>query len=268
MLDILLMPFMLRAMIAGLLVAFMGSALGVFVVQRKMSFLGDGLAHAAFGGVALGLLLAVEPLAVAVPFTLLVSLAITWVKEKTRLEQDTSIGIFFAVSVALGVVFFALKENFAADAYSYLFGSILAVGTNDLVASAVMAAVTLFSLVRYWKRWAYSTFDAELAAADRVKTKRDEYLLNALVSMVIVLSIKLVGIVLIASFLVIPAATAKLVARTFADMTKLSVIFGLFGALFGIVFSVILDLPSGKVIILVLELIFAFTALIARFMNR
>lgn len=261
MLELFAMPFMIRAMIAGILVASMGSSLGTFVVQRKMSFLGDGLAHAAFGGVALGLLLGTEPLWIAVPFTLIVSLSITWLKEHTNIEQDTSIGIFFAVSVALGVVFLAIKDNYSVDAYSYLFGSILSVSMVDLYISVAMLIVTILAMFKYWHRWAYATFDSELARADALATKRDDLILSALISMVIVLSIKLVGIVLIASFLVIPSATAKLVSRTFSQMTILSIVFGIIGALFGLFFSVIFDLPSGAVIILVQAILFVLTAI-------
>lgn len=267
MLELFAMPFMIRAVIAGILVAFLGSSLGTFVVQRKMSFLGDGLAHAAFGGVALGLLLGTEPLWVAVPFTLIVSLAITLMKEHTNIEQDTSIGIFFAVSVALGVVFLSIKDNYSADAYSYLFGSILSVSMVDLYISIAMVIVTILSMIKYWHRWAYATFDTELARADGLRTKRDDLVLSALISMVIVLSIKLVGIVLIASFLVIPAATAKLVSRTFSQMTILSIVFGVIGAIIGLFLSVIFDLPSGAVIILVQASLFVIIAVFVKVMK-
>src|SRR5207244_2798154 len=120
-LNMLALPFMQRALIAGLLVGFLASYFGAFVVQRGMSFLGDGLAHAAFGGVALGLLLGLNPLWVAVPFTLVVAFGITWVQERTRLGSDTAIGIFFAVSIALGVIFLSWRKQYTADAFTYLF---------------------------------------------------------------------------------------------------------------------------------------------------
>lgn len=264
MLELFLMPFMIKAIIAGILVALLGSTLGSFVVQRRMSFLGDGLAHAAFGGVALGLLLGTEPLWIAIPFTLIVSIAITWLKDNTNIEQDTSIGIFFAVSVALGVVFLSLKDTYTADAYSYLFGSILSVSTTDLYMSGAMVLITIIAFLKYWSRWAYSTFDSELAKADGYNTKRDDLVLSAIISLVIVLSIKLVGIVLIASFLVIPAATAKIVSKTFSQMTVLSAVFGVIGALLGLFLSVVFDMPSGAVIILVQAAIFSVIAITRR----
>lgn len=262
--EIFALPFVQRAAIAGILVGFLGSAFGSLVVQRKMSFMGDGLAHAAFGGVALGLLLGTEPLWIAVPFTLLVSFLISWLKERTRLEADTSIGIFFAVSVALGIVFISLKKDYSTDAFAYLFGSILSVSNADLIITGGLSLVVLLSFKKFWSRWAYSAFDRDLAEADRINVRRDEHIFSMLLSLVIVISIKLVGIVLISSFLVIPAAAAKLISNTFYKMTINSVIIGIISSISGLLLSIFFDLPSGAVIILAQAAIFAGAAILKR----
>jgi zinc transport system permease protein len=256
MMEILAYPFMQRALAAGILVGFLGSYYGVFIVQRKMSFLGDGLAHAAFGGVALGMLLNIEPLWIAVPFTVLVSLCITWLKQKTDLENDTTIGILFAVSVALGIIFISLKKDYAVDAFSYLFGSILSVGLSDLLVTCFVALISCLTFFRLWGRWAYATFDSELAESDGLNVDKDNYILSVLTAVAIVVSIKLVGIVLIAAFIVIPPASSRLVSNTFSKMTILAVIFGLLSSVVGMILSLLLDLPSGAVIILTQALIF------------
>jgi len=255
MIDLLTMPFFQRALIAGILVGFLSSYYGVFVVQRGLSFLGSGLAHAAFGGVALGLLLNMEPLWVAVPFTIVVAVLITWVREKTSLGRDTAVGIFFSVSMALGIVFLALKKDYSADAYTYLFGSILAVSKSDLW---VTAAVTFLALATWklWGKWAYATFDRELALADRQPVLRHDYLMSVLVAVTVVVAVKVVGIVLIAAFLVIPAATARLAARTFLSMTIWSVSIGILSAIAGLFLSYVGDIPSGATIILVQAVLF------------
>jgi zinc transport system permease protein len=147
---------------------------GVLIVQRGLSFLGDGLAHAAFGGVALGLLLGAEPLWIAVPFTVAVAVGITWVRERTELGGDTAVGIFFAVSVALGVVFLSLKRGYSTDAFTYLFGSILAVTRADLWVTALMVLIAA-ATGPLWRRWAYATFDRELALADRQPVLRSRW---------------------------------------------------------------------------------------------
>jgi len=253
--DLFAQPFMLRALVAGLLMGLAASYLGVFVVQRRMSFLGDGLAHAAFGGVALGLLLGADPLWVAVPFTVLAALAIMWTRERTRLGEDTSVGVLFAVSVALGVVFLSLKAGYTADAFGFLFGSILSIRASDLVVAAAVVLV-LGGAARLWGRWAYATFDRELAQADRLRPVRDDYVLIVSIAVTVVIGVKLVGIVLLAAFLVVPAASARLVSPTLARMTGAAAAYALSAVVAGLVLSYALDVPSGAMIILVQAALF------------
>ena len=251
MFDLLSMPFMQMAIAAGVIVGFLGSYYGVFIVQRKMSFLGSGLAHAAFGGIALGLLLNSEPLWIAIPFTVAVSIAIIYIKEKTRLQTDTSIGIFFAVSVSIGIIFISMKETYASDAFTYLFGSILTVNVADLIASASIALLTLLAGIKYWGRWAYSSFDREISMSDKIPALKDDYILSVLTALTIVISVKLVGIILISSFLVIPAASARLVSGRFYSMSITAIIFGIFSSIAGLLLSAVSDLPAGATIVIV-----------------
>lgn len=256
---------MQRALIAGVLVGILASYYGVFVIQRGLGFLGSGLAHAAFGGVALGILLEQEPLLIAVPFTIFVAIGITYVKNNTNLAGDTTIGIFFSVSMALGIIFIFMKKQYTSDAFNYLFGSILAVSITDVIAPAVLVLITiLFSPL--WKRWAYSSFDRELAQADRVPVQFDDYILSVLIAVTIVVSIKVVGIVLIAAFLVIPPATSRLVNNSFSKMTIYSIAFGVSIAIAGLWISYYLDVPSGATIILLQALLF-FVVMIIKKLN-
>jgi len=267
MFDFLDYSFMIYALIGATLISFLASYYGVFVVERQMSFLGSGLAHAAFGGIALGLLLNIEPLIIAVPFTIIVALGITWVKEETQLSGDTTIGIFFAVSMALGIIFLYLKDNYTADAMTFLFGSILAIKKFDLYAAGFMSFVTLLTFPM-WKRWAYATFDKELARTDRLPVLRDDYLLSVLIAMTVVISIKLVGIVMIAAFLVIPPATSRLLSHSFRWMTILAVLISLISAYTGLMISYYRDLPSGATIILVESVFFIFAAIYNKIQNK
>jgi zinc transport system permease protein len=264
MLEFISTPFMQRAIIAGILVGFLASYYGVFVVQRGLGFLGSGLAHAAFGGVALGILLNQEPLIIAVPFTILVAIGITYVKNKTNLAGDTTIGIFFSVSMALGIIFIFMKKQYTSDAFNYLFGSILAVTLTDVIAPAVLIIITLL-FSPFWKRWAYSSFDRELAQADRIPVQFDDYLLSILIAVTIVLSIKVVGIVLIAAFLVIPPAASRLIIKSFSKMTVFSIIFGISTAILGLWISYYLDVPSGATIILLQAFLFFFIMILKKF---
>ncbi len=242
--------FMQRALLAGTLVAFAASYYGVFIVQRGMSFMGNGLAHAAFGGVALGLLLGGEPLFVAVPFTVAVALLITFIRDKTTLSSDTVIGVFFAVSMALGIIFLSRLPTFTTDAFAYLFGSILAVGELDIWAAGSLAAIAAMTFP-LWGEWAYATFDRDAALADGLPVKSRDYLLSVLIALTIVVSAKVVGIVLISAFIVIPAAAARLVARRFFDMTAISIFTGIVCVAAGLAASYVFDAPSGAAIVLV-----------------
>lgn len=262
-LDALSLPFLRRALEAGLLLAACISYYGVFIVQRGLAFMGDGLAHAAFGGVALGLLLGAEPLWVALPFTLLVALGIGWLRERSGLGGDTVVGVLFALSVALGIVFLSLRTTFSQDAMAYLFGSIMAVQSADLWASRAALLAALCSLP-LWGRWAAASFDRESARAEGLPVRRDDLVLLALVAMTVVVAVKVVGIVLLSAFLVVPAASARLIARRFAGMTLLAVGIGLATTLLGLMASYRLNLPTGATIVLAQCAAFAMALLFKR----
>jgi len=261
--DALQLPFMQRALVAGLLVGLLASYYGVFVVQRQLSFLGIGLSHAAFGGVAAGLLLQVNPVWTALPFTVGVAVAITWVTQRDAVSGDTAIGVFFAVAMALGVVLLAFRQSYTTDAFTYLFGSILAVQPADLAVAGGVGGVTVLA-GSLWGRWAYATFDRDLARADGVPVERDDYVLSVLLAVTIVATVKLVGIVLAAAFFVIPAAAARLLTGTFGAMTATAMAIGGATAVGGLLGSYALDLPSGAVIILVQALVFFGALLLGR----
>ena len=268
MLEALSLPFFQRALLAGALVGVLCGYYGVFVVQRGLSFLGDGLAHAAFGGVALALLLGWTPLWVALPFAVLVAVGITYLRQRTDLGADTAIGIFFAISAALGVLFLGLKRDYTADAFSYLFGSILGVSRADLVGVAGLAVLGAILIPFTWRLLAYTTFDSELARADRVPVRALEYFLAVMVAVTVVTSVKVVGVVLVASYLIIPAATARLMSPTLYRMTLASVSLGLVSSVLGLALSYVLDVPSGSTIVLTQAAFFLVAVLLRGVLGR
>ncbi|MDR9392404.1 MAG: metal ABC transporter permease [Trueperaceae bacterium] len=277
--EILLEPlqyaFLQRALLGGAAIAMMTGLLGVFVVQRGLAFLGSGLAHASFGGIALGALVAyavggagllAQPLWVALPFTLAAALAIAWVRDRTDLSSDTAIGVFFAVAVALGVLFLSLipPDANVVDVYHLLFGSILAVGPADLRIILVTATAVLALLILTWGRLAYATFDADLAAADGLPVRLLDYGLFAVAAVAVVVSAQVVGIVLMAAYLVIPAAAARLAARSLVAMSVGAVTIGVTTTLVGLFASYVADVPSGAAIILLQALVFGVAAVTSR----
>lgn len=264
------LPFMQRALLGGLAIAVVAGLLGTFVVQRGLAFLGDGLAHAAFGGMALGAFAAAffgtswleQPLLIAVPFTLLASMGIAFVRDRTVLSSDVAIGVFFAVSVALGVLFISIipPERNVIDVWHLLFGSILAVGPADLGIILTVSALVFALLLFVWPRLAYATFDEELARTDGVNTRRLEYLLFALAALVVVVSAQMIGIVLMAAYLVIPGASARLISRSLVAMSMWSVLFGVASTVAGLVISYLVDVPTGSTIILTQAALFLLAA--------
>lgn len=267
--------FMQRALAAGLMIAVMSGFAGTFLVQRGLSFLGDGLAHASFGGLAVGALAAAltgergllqYPLTLALPFTVLVALGIAFVRDRTRLGSDTVIGVFFAVTMALAVLIisFIPPDRSAVDIYSLLFGSILAVSRADLLVITAVAVLATTALCLLWPRLAYATFDSELARTDGVPVRLLEYALFVLSAAIVVVSAQVVGVVLMAAYLIIPAAAGRLLARSLAGMTGWAITFGLLSTAAGLVLSFVIDVPSGSVIILSQAVIFAVAALLRR----
>jgi len=168
--------------------------------------------------------------------------------------------------MALGIIFIFLKRQYTSDAFNYLFGSILSVTITDIIFSTILVLITIL-LSPFWKRWAYSSFDRELAQADRIPVQLDDYLLSILIAVTIVVSIKVVGIVLIAAFLVIPPATSRLINKSFSKMTFSSIIIGVLTALIGLWISYYMDVPSGATIILLQASLF-FIVMIIRSTKR
>jgi zinc transport system permease protein len=270
--EVLSFGFMQRALVAGVLVAVMSGLLGTFVVQRRLSFLGDGLAHAAFGGMGIGALAVVaagmmgpgigwlrHPLWIALPFALLTALGIAYVRDRTDLSSDTAIGVFFAVAVSLGVLAFSRippDVHLGFNVMDLLFGSILAVRGAELTAIALAAVLVVGALGAVWGQLAYATFDDELARTDGVRARALEYLLFAMAAVVVAVSAVVVGIVLMAAYLVIPAAAARLWSRSLAGTSLRAVAIGVVTTVTGVIGSFFLDAPTGSAIILSQALVF------------
>ena len=282
-LDLFSLAFMRRALLAGLGIAVMVGPLGVFIVQRRLAFLGDGLAHASFGGMGLGALLVFgfglsagtiifhEPLWVALPFVLLTALGIAWVSSSTGLSSDTAIGVFFAVTTSLGVMLFSLippDADVGVDVFDLLFGTILGVRRGDLLLIMGTCLLSLLFFVVVWGRLGYATFDDELARTDGLRVRALEYLLFAVAGVVCVVSTLVVGVILIAAYLVIPAASARMVSRSLIQMTLLSVAIGVATTLAGLVTSFYLNVPSGSTVVLTQALVFVVVALVRGLTRR
>jgi zinc transport system permease protein len=256
-------PFFQRALVAGCVLAALLALLGVLVTARGLAYLGDGLSHAAFGGIALGMFVGLaSPLVLAIPFTALAAIAIGALRRRGGLRSDVAMAILFAVCFAVGVILLrsAKRTQSTFDPEQLLFGNILLVGREDLWVVLGIAAVTVAFVVFAWTRLAYATFDEELARLSGIEVGWLESALLALLAAVIVAAIRLAGVVLVSAFLVVPAATGRLLGRTLVGVVGFAVLASVLGVLAGFVAAHDLDWPAGATIVLALAAFFAAAA--------
>ncbi|MHB8779997.1 MAG: metal ABC transporter permease [Candidatus Geothermincolia bacterium] len=244
--------FMQRALVAGLAVGFICAILSVYIVLRHMAFVGHGIGHASFGGVALGILLGVNVTATALLFAAFTGLAIGVVSRRRRVSEDSAIGIFLVAAMALGVLFIFLKQGFTPEISTFLFGNILAVTRADIIFIVITGAVVLAMTFFFSKELMYSSFDEEMAAASGVPVDFIRFMLLTLIALTIVTAIKVVGVILVSALLVIPAVCATLLTVDFKRVIAISVALGLLADFFGLLLSYYLDVPSGATIVLLL----------------
>ena len=258
--DILQYAFMQRALLAGALIGAVCAVVGVYVVLRGLAFIGAGIAHASFGGVALGFLLGLNPVLTAVLFCLATAWGIGAVARRGQVREDTAIGVFFASTMALGILFIGVMHGYNVDLFGYLFGSILAVTTQDLWITLGLGLVVLLVVGLFFKELLFVTFDAEMAQVTGVPAGRLYFLLLSLVALTVVLSIKVVGIVLVSALIVTPAAAAYQLTEDFRRMMLLAVVIGVASAVGGLLLSYPLNTASGATIVLLATLIFFVSA--------
>jgi zinc transport system permease protein len=260
--------FIRRAIIAGVLIASLCSMLGVFLVLRRLSLIGDGLAHVTFGGVALGMLFKINPFYVAMPVVLLASLGILKISEKARVFGDAAIGIVSSLGIAVGVLIASTAGGFNVDLFSFLFGNILAISNEEVVISAVLSGGVIFSIVMLYHELLAVSFDEDLARVSGIKTDRINSLLVLLTALTVVLAMRVVGIMLVSALLILPAAAALNTAKGFKAAMAFSVLFGVVSVLAGIALSLVLNLPAGATIVVLNFLIFAIAFLVRKMAVR
>lgn len=254
--------FMQRALAAAIGIGVVCGALGFFVVLRRLAFVGVGISHSAIGGVALGIVLGVSPLATGAVFAAAVALGIAAAARRGGLAEDTVIGVFFSGSMALGVVLFSMQRGYQQDLFGYLFGNVLAVSTAELIGLGVLGAAVLAALWIGFRSLLFAAFDEEVARAYGHPVDRLNAALLILLAVTVVIGVRLVGVILVEALLVVPAATAALWASHYRSQLALSVGLGAGAGVIGLVLSYRLDLAAGGSIVLVsVALFFASLAL-------
>lgn len=260
--------FIQKAFLAGSFVAIVCSALGLFLVLKKMSLIGDGLSHVSFGAIALGLFFGIYPFYVAVPVVMIASLIILKISEKAKVYGDAAIGIVSAVGISGGVILAGVSKGFNVDLFSYLFGNILAISNTEVILSILLSFVVLAVIYFFYWDLFSATFDEEYARTTGVNINFINTLLTLLTAVTVVLSVKMVGIMLVSALLIFPAVTALQFVKGFKTGIIIAGFVSLISVLFGISFSFFLDLPTGAVIVMINALFFGFALLFKKIGNK
>lgn len=243
--------FMQRALAAALLLGPLCALLGVFVTARRMAFFSDTIAHGALTGVALGIWLGLADLTLPmILFSLAIAAGILYLKEKTDLLTDTIMALLLSGSVALGILILSLTKGSRSEIHSYLFGDILAVQNQDVWFAAILFAVVFIGLFTSLSPLALITASEELAHVSGIPVRTANYLFVLVLTVTVALSIRLLGIILVTSLIVVPPATARNISRNLRQQLVTSVLVGLVGSLAGTMFAYKLDVPCGPAIVL------------------
>lgn len=259
--------FIQKALFAGSFVGITCAALGMFLVLRKMSLIGDGLSHVSFGALALGLFLGVYPFYVALPVVMLGSYLILKITEKAKVYGDAAIGIVSAVGIAGGVILASISKGFNIDLFSYLFGNILSISQIEVILSVLLSFIVLAILYFYYWDLFSTTFDEEYAKTTGIKTGSINAILVLLTAVTVVLSVKVVGVMLVSALLILPSVTALQLSKGFKTATFIATIVSLTSVLSGITVSFFLDLPASATIVMLNALFFGLALLLRRILE-
>lgn len=249
-LEIIQYDFVQRAYLAGSFIAFLSAILGLFLILKKLSLIGDGISHISFGAIALGLFLGFYPFYVAIPIVIIASYLILKITEKTKINADTAIGIVSSLGISIGLILSSISGGFNIDLFSYLFGNILSISKGEMylsIGTSILLLIIIYYL--YYELFSVS-FDQEYAKTTGIKIERVNTILIILTAVTVILSIRVVGVMLASGFLILPGATSLQLAKSFKSAIFFSGIISLISVFFGITFAFYLDLPPGATIII------------------
>lgn len=261
--DLFQYTFFTNALEASLLISILCGLAGTWIVARRLVFIAGGITHASFGGIGLGYFLGLNPLIGAAVFAVASANGMLFATRKGNLREDSAIGILWSLGMALGVLFIFLTPGYAPNLMTYLFGSLLTVGSAELNLMWLLAGVVVVFFALFYRVILTIAFDESHARTMRLPVDVVNYALMTLIALVIVLSIRVSGIILVISFLTIPQSTANLFARSFKQIMFASVGISLLTSVGGLYLSYWLNVPSGATIIVVMVVVFLIARLFA-----
>jgi zinc transport system permease protein len=256
MLQIFQYDFMIRALIAGLMIGVVAPIIGTFLVVRRFSLIADTLAHVSLVGIAIGLLLKIDPLITALITTLIASLGIERLRESKKIYEESILAIFLSGSLATAVVLISLARGLNANLFNYLFGSITTVTSLDLVIITLFGIFTVGTIMLIYKEFFFIAFDEELALAQGVRAKLLNILLVSLAAIAVSLSMRIVGILLTGALMIIPVLTTIQWTKSFKNTLGLSILFSLLAVTSGLFISFFANTASGGTIVVIALVLF------------
>ena len=260
-------PFILRGLLAGMAVALVTGTVGCFVVWRRMSYFGDSLAHASLLGVALGVLIGIGANAGIVFTSLLFGFLLLWLQQSKDLPTDTLLGVLSHFALSISIIIISLNK-IKIDLHSFLFGDILTVTSNDLWWMYFGGIIVLILIFLNWSSLILVTIDEDLAKAEGINPLFVNLLLTTILTIVVAISVKIIGILLITSMLIIPAAASRRLVNSPESMALLATVFGILSVIFGIFLSVEIDTPSGPTIVVVSSFLFLGVTFLSLFFKK
>lgn len=247
--DLFAMEFFRNAFIIGLLLSVIFGIFSFFVVTKNMAFLSVGIAHSAFGGIALGVLLEINPFITAMVFCIVVAILIGRLAKHNKLSYDTGIGIFFAFTMGLGALFIALKDSYTFDLKGSLFGDMMAVSTNDIIYTVIILVLFLPFIAIFLKQILFVSFDSDVAEISGIKVDILETAMMIFLAAITVVSIKIVGIILVSALVVLPASFGLLLSQDYRKVIVWGVLFSVVIISGGLFLSAVISAPPGALIV-------------------
>lgn len=250
MIEILQYEFMQRALISGIAISISCSLIGLFLILKRFSLFGDAMSHVAFGGIALGLFLKSNPIWVSLIVSIIGALAIIKLNSSKRIYSDSSISVLLSLGLAMGLVLISLSGGFSIDITSYLFGSILLVNIEETLSTITLSVIVIAFVTLYYKKLIYLVFNEEQALVNGINTVVLNILFITLATIAIVMSIRLIGVLMVSSLLIIPNVSSLLLGYGFKKTILFSVCFSLTSVILGIILAYEWNItPSGMIVI-------------------
>ncbi|CEO34866.1 ABC transporter permease [[Clostridium] sordellii] len=249
-------PFIVRAMIVGILVSLCSSLLGVSLVLKKYSMIGEGLSHVSFGAIAIAVALGVSPLKISIPIVMIVAFLLLRIKDSSKIKGDSAIALISSSSLAIGVISIAITTGMNTDVCNYMFGSILAMSKNDVYLSVVLSIVVIFLFTIYYNKIFAITFDENFTKSTGINVNFYNMMIAILTAITIVLGMRMMGAMLISSLIIFPSIISMKIFKSFKSVVISSGIVSILSFCIGMIISYKFSTPTGASIVVVNIIIF------------